>query len=387
MKVVGVIAEYDPFHLGHKYHIKKAKEMAQADFAVCVISTAFTQRGMPSTFSTYDRAKMALQNGADIVLSLPVTFSPFEGERFAYGGVYILNALRCVTHLCFGAESENLQALKGVSDLLCAPTLCYQNTLKDKLSEGKSFARAQGEALLQHLPNFEEEVFSAPNNALAICYLNALKKLNSPIVPLAVQRVGAYHDIEKTQGFASASAVRNAFYKEDFAFVKENVSEKTYAQIRSILNQKTYMKQYVDTAFLYPLKMQSKESLSKYHLVNEGLENRLYACAEQATNRESLLQSLKTKRYPYARLSRLLCQIFLNIKEYDLTLNPTYTNLLGFNQRAVPLLKALKQAEIPVLSKNAHHKDLLKYDARAEKLWALLAEKEYDYFTQSPIIL
>ncbi len=383
MRVCGIIAEYDPFHKGHLYQMDAARAAAQADFVVCVLSTAFLQRGVPSLFSTHERARMALENGADAVFALPIAFSPMEAERFALGGVSILHSLRTVTHLSFGCESNDLAALSKVAECLQDEPPEYQAFLKEGLSSGLSHADAQGRAL-SAFTGLSADLFKSPNNVLAICYLRALKALNSDITPVPVRRLGDYHG-QTSEGFPSASVLRERFLKGGLSAIEGDIPEAT----SSVLQNAVFCPpDALDQAILYRLSEMNADDLRAISAVSEGLENRFFHSRNEATSREELLAAVKTKRYPYARLSRVLNHALLHLDKVDLPKTPAYARLLGFRKAALPFLhECAKKSAIPLISKPADYSDLLKADAYAERVWALGAKVPYAFYQDSPIII
>lgn len=190
MKVVGLIAEYNPFHNGHSYHIEMAKKLTGADYVVVVMSGDFVQRGTPAMIQKHARAKMALLGGADLVLELPVSYATATAEVFAYGGVKILDSFGVVDHICFGSECGNADLLMEIARILADEPEWYSATLKEHLKNGMSYPAARAAAL----PDYQE-ILSEPNNILGIEYCKALLKLNSNITPVTITRQGAgYHD-------------------------------------------------------------------------------------------------------------------------------------------------------------------------------------------------
>ena len=383
MRVCGIIAEYDPFHKGHLYQMDAARAAAQADFVVCVLSTAFLQRGMPSLFSTHERARMALENGADAVFALPIAFSPMEAERFAYGGVSILNALGTVTHLSFGCETDDLTALSKAAACLQGEPPEYQALLKENLSSGQSHADAQGRALAA-FTGLSADLFKSPNNVLAICYLRALKALNSDITPVPVKRLGDYHG-QTSEGFPSASILRERFLKGGLSAIEHDIPKAT----RDIIETAVLCpSDALDQAMLYRLSEMNADDLRAISAVSEGLENRFLHSRNEATSREALLSAVKTKRYPYARLSRVLAHALLHLNKADLPQSPAYARLLGFRKTALPFLhECAKKSELPLISKPADYSGLLTADAYAERVWALGAQTPYTFYQDSPIII
>lgn len=370
--IVGVICEYDPFHLGHARQLSLIRQSLPDASIICVMSGCFTQRGMPALHPPIERAKSALHNGADLVLELPCAFAVRDAEHFALGGVSLLNQLGCVTHLCFGAEDE-LAALEPAARLLESPTPAFEEELKAALARGASFAAAQGAALDKCLgvpaPG-EAAPWGKPNNILAICYLRALLRLNSPIFPFAVRREGGYHEAElKADGYPSATAVRRAFLRGDLAAADA-------ACPAALPRAPVCLPDALDRVLLYKLRSMETEALGRLPDCSEGLENRLKACAMKATSREELLSLLKTKRYARARLSRLCAHALLDVTGELLRAHPLpeYARVLGLRRDAKALTERLEQSGIPIVARASDGDEtnpLWQLDRRAYDLWAL----------------
>ena len=217
-KVLGIIAEYNPFHNGHLHHLNESKKIANCKYSVCVMGGNFTQRGSCSLVDKWSKAKMAILNGVDLVIELPVLYSVSSAENFAYGAVKILDSLNVVTDISFGAESNRIDLLDAVADVLTFEPIEFKNLLTDFLDSGVSFPKARECACLKYFEqqniSFDcsllKDVLSSPNNILGIEYLKALKKLDSKIVPHVVNRVCSdYNSVDFKDNIASGTAIRN----------------------------------------------------------------------------------------------------------------------------------------------------------------------------------
>lgn len=364
--VVGIICEYDPFHRGHARQFALIREALPDAHIVCLMSGCFTQRGMPAVHSPAVRAKAALEAGADLVLELPCAFAVRDAEHFALGGVEIFTRLGFVTHLSFGAE-DDIRLLLPAADLLEHPTPAFEDALRSALAEGVSFAAAQGKALEACLP-VEDSPWQKPNNILALCYLRAISRLHSPLIPLPVRRAGDYH-AQELDVWPSATAVRKAFWEGDFAAADA-------ASGWNLPHQPVCPPDALDTLLLYKLRTARADALAALPDCSEGLEHRLKACAVQACSREELLETLKTKRYARARLSRLCTHALLDITQEFLKEHPSpeSVRLLGLRRSAGELTAALRESSIPVIAKAADADRtgaLYQLDLRAYDLWAL----------------
>ena len=369
--VVGIICEYDPFHRGHAHQFELIRQQLPDAFIVCLMSGCFTQRGMPAVHQPRVRAEAALRAGADLVLELPAAFAVRDAEHFALGGVEILTKLGFVTHLSFGAEDEDLSVLQQAAQLLEFPTETFETALHSALTEGHSFAAAQGTALGSCLGDAER--WSRPNNILALCYLRAILRLNSPLIPLPVQREGDYHAKElNVNPWPSASAVRQALLNGDHAAANGACG---YELPLSPICRPDAL----DQLLLWKLRTASAEQLARLPDCTEGLENRLKACVDQASSREELLALLKTRRYAHARLSRLCTHQLLDMNADLLAQNehPSYVRLLGLRRESNQLTALFKQSALPVIAKASSGNEndpLFQLDLRAYELWALGAK-------------
>lgn len=387
--VVGIICEYDPFHRGHQRQFALIRQALPEAAIVCLMSGPFTQRGMPALFSPAFRAEAALRAGADMVLELPCAFAVRDAEHFALGGVSILSQLGFVTHLSFGVEDAGVD-LAAAARLMEKPTEAFTHVLREELGKGVSFAAAQGAALAACVPceatlpissadacQTAQDLWQQPNLILALCYQRAILRLGSTLQPLPVKRVGGYHDAALPDGaenaYPSATAVRRAYLSGDVAAAEAACG---YPLPALDSPQPVCLPDALDSVLLYRLRAMTAQQLSQLPLCTEGLEHRLQAAAHQATSRETLLESLKTKRYARARLSRLCTHGLLGVTQELLDAHPLpeYVRLLGFRKESVDLLAAFKSSRIPVISKAADgdwQNPLYGLDNTAYDLWAL----------------
>ena len=381
MRVCGIIAEYDPFHKGHAYHLARAREISGADYVVCVQSTAFTQRGTPSFFSTADRAKMAVQGGADAVFSLPVAFSVMEADRFARGGVGVLKGLGTVTHLAFGCEdASSFSLLEACADALESPDEALEGLYLEALSQGESPARARASALEKTL-SLPPGLLKKPNNVLALCYLRQLRRQHAPFTPVPVQRLGQRDD-QETDGFLSSSVLRR--------MIQDGEAEKAFAHLpcpdaaREALREGRFcMPDALDQAALYALL--TAESLCAYSSLQDGLPDRVTKYLPAAASLDALVGFCSSRRYTRSGIRRFAAQALLRLPREGLLDLPGYTRLLAFREEARPLLAAVKKnASIPVVAKAADHAELLTDDIRAEDIRNLGCKCRTPLLRQSP---
>ena len=372
MRVVGVIAEYNPFHRGHKWHLRQAKKAARADYAVAVMSGCFVQRGEAAVLSPADRARMALMNGADAVILLPALWSLRDAEHFAFGGASLLNSLGCDA-ISFGAEDAELPRLTAAARLLESPDAAFTAALHRHLDRGLPHPAALSAAAEKAMPGLGA-LLSSPNNTLAVCYLRAMLRLGSVMEVCPIPRIGSYHATGLDEAMPSATAVRGAMLRGDWASASAALPESARPILMTAAQEKRiHRPEALDMPLLYRLRTAPLTGLPG---VTEGVDDRLLAAAAAASDREALLEQAKTRRYPRARLARLCAHALLNITQADLdaTPLPPAALLLGFRQEAAPLLKRLSAGDVPLLTRAADFpKDApwFRIERRAWDLWAL----------------
>ena len=385
MKIIGIIAEYNPFHNGHSYQIKKIKEDLQADFVVVAMSGDFVQRGAPAIIDKYTRAKMALSCGADLVMELPVLWATASAEHFAMAGVTLFDKMGCVNGLCFGAETDDLDALSIIADVLVCEPENYRTALASYLKEGMSFPLARSKALCDYFENPAlSSILNEPNNILAIEYLKALKRRNSSITPYVIKREGAgYHDTDIAVAdsacipTASATAIRKALDTPALATKTGIFDALTDAMPASAID---ILKEYVSKKSLictndfssilgYKLLTADTNDLADIGDSNPDVSNRIYKNRTSFTSFETFCERNKSKDITYTRISRILLHLILNIKNSDYTFGKEsdyipYLRILGFRKDASTLLKEIKScSDVPVISKLADAASQLDADA------------------------
>lgn len=340
MRICGIVAEYNPFHNGHAYQARRAREQSGCDYLIAVMGGSFSQRGEPMLCDKWTRARMALQGGIDLVVELPALFAVRSADWFARGGMETLCALGC-DDFCFGCETDDLALLEDLCAL--SQEKSVERRIREELSRGKSLARARGEAMAEAVGR-DPAALNAPNLALGLEYLRANA---GRMRAHAVRRVGDYHG-QETGEMASASAIRAAYGRGERAEAARGLPEAS----RALLEQAdTVRPERMDELLLYRLRAMSEAELASLIDVSEGLEHRLARCAAQAGTREELIEAVKCKRYTYARLSRLCAQALLGMTRELAQAHPLpeYARVLGFRRDASPLLRELKaRAHLPL---------------------------------------
>lgn len=393
MKVTGIIAEYNPFHNGHAFHIEETRKNTQADYCIAVISGDFVQRGAPALLNKYDRAKMALENGIDLVIELPVIAATSSAENFAQGGVCLLDALGVVSHISFGAEAATASAvdlLGRLAAFFAFEPPAFREYLDQALKSGCSFPAARAKAALTCLQQTHsdsmdantlaqlEQLLASPNNILAIEYMKAIRRHDCKLTPSVVTRTGAgYHDADTDTELASASALRNFIFqnsseqKNNADTLNQMLTHTVPDSVRELL-----LTAYENHAFLqeddfsdllyYELQRQLLHpTASDADATRSDLAQRITNKLEAFTCWSEFVSDLKTKNQTYTAISRYLQHALLGIDDELLTAAQNchyapYARILGFRKDASPLLKELQaHSQIPLLRKIAKERQRL----------------------------
>lgn len=336
MTIAGIICEYNPLHEGHVYHMNETRRRTGCDFLVCVMAGAFVQRGEPAFLDKFVRAECALRAGADAVFELPAVYAVRPAELYARGGVDILRALD-VDFLSFGSETEDLELLLSLARAQMEEGSAVSERVREGLREGKTLARARGEALAGAF-GVEPEWLNQPNLALAVEYLKRMLETNARMRPVCVKRTSPYHADEPS---ASASALRRAFLAGDTKNALARLPECTRALVQRELPFVPDMRLW-DALALWSIRRRSPEALDALPDAGEGLGRRLWKLAQTAGSVEELTELVKCKRYTRARISRLIAAAALELPA-AVPEKPSYLRLLGFRREASELIAELKR--------------------------------------------
>ncbi len=351
MTITGIIAEYNPFHRGHAYHLARARRLTGTDYLIVVMSGNYVQRGVPAMFDKFTRARAALSAGADLVLELPLCCSTGSAEYFSRGAVDLLAQTGIVTDLCFGSECGDLSPLEEAACLLLEEPEEYRGILQDSLRRGRSYPEARAAALgayLTHLPN---SVLASPNNLLGIEYLKALNTCGAAIRPHTIPREGGgYHDLSMAkEQFASAGAIRRELILKEGRF--------TDPVLRQLPNPELYSAYYgkppiTEDAFslllLQKLRSIQGEPLSAFFDVPEELSNRIWNRLDEFTSFGGFAELLKTRNLTRTAVNRALLHILLDIRGYQ---PATHLKVLGLRRDATQLLTLLSMhGTLPLLT-------------------------------------
>ena len=347
-RVLGIIAEYNPFHNGHMYHLQKAKEQSGAQYCICVMSGNFVQRGNTSIVNKWKKAEMALLNGVDLVIELPTIYSVASAEGFSLGAIKLLNNLKIVDAISFGTETSDFAALNNISSIVNEEPMKYKSILNSELKKGLSFPKARENALMLYLNDNKryDNILNTPNNILAIEYLKALKKIKSTIQPIPVKREKVYYnDNVIVDEFASATAIRKLLKNEEFSEIRKVVPKSTY----QILKKETELGNVVldlsryEKEIIYNLRRMTVSEIAELPDVNEGLEHSLKNYSNDITN---LINIVKTKRYTVTRIQRILICALLGITKRDVGMakkTEPYIRVLGFNEKGKELISRINK--------------------------------------------
>ena len=355
----GVICEWNPFHLGHQYLLDTLRRHS-GDIVVCAMSGNFVQRGDAAIADKAVRAEMAVYCGADLVLELPTPWAMSTAETFAKGGVELLHLAGCDT-LAFGSECGDLPSLQAAADMLLSDNI--MSTIKHHLERGITYARARQLAVEEGLGE-SAKLLEQPNNTLAVEYLKAIRKLDVNITPITISRIGGAHDGEPADGIASASYLRELLKsgKNVDAYLPTAAAgllQKAIGQEKAPVDIK-----FCERAILARLRSMTEDEFAAYDQGGEGLYHRLYSAVQRSATLDEVLTTAKTKRYPMARLRRMVLAAWLGMSEIPEEV--PYLRVLAANEQGRKHLRILQDAGAPVLTKPA---DVGKLGASAEKLF------------------
>ena len=391
-KILGIVAEYNPFHSGHLYQINKAKSICAADYVVVIMSGHFIQRGEAAIYDPYLRTEMALKAGVDAVYEMPAAFSTASAADFAFYAVTFLTLLN-VDYISFGVEDATLDELENLADILLNESEGFKNLIKEKLLKGYTYPLARKEVFLNELKNFRDfdetrikSLLSTPNNILGLEYVYTIKKIGSHLRPVLIKRKGSdYHDksIAYNKEHSSATALRK--YLSLHSELKELESSLMPSSIEIIKKSKPLFADDFRGSIsrkLYDL-LYNDIDLSIYSDISPNLSDRIYKLNKNYSDYETMVASIKSKDYTFTRISRALCHILLNIKKSDTDIyknNIKYSKLLGFRRSSGHLLKLIKtRSQLINITKPADAKDILRDEKETYKLFMSEVYASYIY--------
>ncbi len=351
--VLGIVAEYNPFHNGHLHHLTESQKLVEADYTIAVMSGNFTQRGDASIIDKWSRTQMAIENGIDLVIELPTIYAISSAENFASGAVKILDSLGIVDFMSFGSECNDISILSEVTDVLTNEPSEYKTLLSHELSRGVSFPKARERALMMYLNDIRRfnNVLSSPNNILGIEYLKALDRQKSNIHPITIKREGsAYNDdsIPLDSGFASATSIRNLCQSHDISILQNFMPETSFNILQDCLENGHIVRNIseLDKTIIYTLRKMSIDEIANLPDVSEGLEFAIKSAVNQCNTTTELLSIINTKRYTQTRLKRIFLYALLGITKKDMQISKTtkpYIRILGFNSKGRELISEISK--------------------------------------------
>lgn len=348
-RVLGIIAEYNPFHNGHLYHIARAKQETNAQYIIAVISGNFVQRGNTSIVNKWVKARMALLNGVDLVIELPSVYSISSAENFAEGAIKIFNSLGVVDTISFGMETSDISTLNNIANVLYNEPKEYLTMLNHELKKGNSFPKARENALMVYLNDIKRyaNVLSGSNNILAIEYLKAIKKTKSTINPVGIKREKVlYNDKYIVDEFASATAIRKMLMTNQLNDISKVMPRNSYLKLGEELKNGHYVIDLSRFAreIIYTLRKMSIADIAKLPDVSEGLDTSIKNAADSCNTLEELINIVKTKRFTQTRIQRILLYALLGIdkKKMETSRKITpYVRILGFNNKGKELISEM----------------------------------------------
>lgn len=347
--VLGIVSEYNPFHNGHILHLKKSLELTKADFTVAIMGGNFTQRGDTSLIDKWSKTEMALKQGIDLVIELPLLYSISSAENFASGAVKILNSLGIIDYLSFGSEIGEIKPLDDVATILAKEPKDFSELIKRQLRSGLSYPKAREIAIQMYFGNspIYTEAIQNPNNILGVEYLKALKRFKSNITPITIKRnYNNYNSKDIKNGVASATAIRTMISQKKN--IHTVVPFETYEIIEHLSNDGKIVPsiKIFEKEIIYSLRKMTITEIANLPDVTEGLENKIKQAALATNNLESLIEKIKSKRFTQTRIQRILLYSLLNITKKDMAMsqkiNP-YVRVLGFNKHGKRIISAIAE--------------------------------------------
>jgi predicted nucleotidyltransferase len=380
MGSIGIVAEYNPFHNGHLYHLNKIKEMYPDETIIVVLSGHFMQRGETSIINKWDKTNIALFYGADIVIELPFPFATQSADIFAKGSIEILKAMK-VDKLIFGSESNDIDKLTKLASIQLNNKE-YSNLVKKYLDEGVNYPTA----LSKSLTTISNDTVSTPNDILGISYIREIIKQNANIEAISIKRTNDYHGVDANDNIASASNIRTLLKKND------DIAKLIPSETQKCINHNlSFIEEYFP--FLKYQVLTNLNNLHEYQTVDEGIENRIKKNIITSTTLEELILKIKTKRYTYNKIRRMFTHIMCNFTKEEAShfQNICYLRILGFSNKGQKYLNHVKkEVALPIITNfNKYNDDMLDLEMRATCVYASilnekdkieLIEKEYKNF-------
>lgn len=377
MRVIGIVAEYNPFHLGHLYQINKIREMYPDSIIIAIVSSCFTQRGDVSIINKWDKTNICLSNGIDMVIELPFFFATQSSDIFARGAISLLNKLNIDT-LVFGTEMDNIDSLKKMAEVQLNDKR-YDDLVKYYLSLGYNYPTSLSKAIKDKL----DIEINKPNDLLALSYIKQIMLINKDIKVINIKRTNDYHSKEVNSNIVNASLIRE--------YLRDNK------------NINNFIPSY-DTSVLYNVSINDFFLLLKYQIVNnidnldkfltvdEGIENRIRKCIRNSNNWNELVKNIKTKRYTYNKINRMFIHILTNLTKEDIkNINIDYVRVLGFNKKGQSYLNKIKKdIDIPIVTNYKNNiSRLFDLEYRINYIYSIIVDEKLikEEISHNPIIV
>lgn len=377
MRVIGIVAEYNPFHLGHLYQINKIREMYPDSIIIAIVSSCFTQRGDVSIINKWDKTNICLSNGIDMVIELPFFFATQSSDIFARGAISLLNKLNIDT-LVFGTEMDNIDNLKKMAEVQLNDKR-YDDLVKYYLSLGYNYPTSLSKAIKDKL----DIEINKPNDLLALSYIKQIMLINKDIKVINIKRTNDYHSKEVNSNIVNASLIRE--------YLRDNK------------NINNFIPSY-DTSVLYNVSINDFFLLLKYQIVNnidnldkfltvdEGIENRIRKCIRNSNNWDELVKNIKTKRYTYNKINRMFIHILTNLTKEDIkNINIDYVRVLGFNKKGQSYLNKIKKdIDIPIVTNYKNNiSRLFDLEYRINYIYSIIVDEKLikEEISHNPIIV
>lgn len=404
MEIAGVITEYNPFHNGHLYHLQQTKKLTEAEALICIMNGNFVQRGYPAIIDKWSRTKMALDNGVDLVIELPVVYGIRSAEYFADGAVSLLAATGIVNHLVFGSEQGQLKPLQQLARILSREPGYFRKRLKYYLGQGLSFPGARERALIDYLelesddrgllPQLEN-IISQPNNILGLEYLKSLIQLDMPLQPHTINRISqAYHveELDSEKQINSATAIRKSLRKRGVDSLRKVMPESCLDILHKAFQQQATppVIEHLSMMVLGKLRQMSLKEIESFAETGNGLARRIYRASSNSGDLQQLINNIKTRAFTETRIRRVILQILLGLRERDFREvdeeGPAYLRILGFNKQGENILSRLADnSQLPLVTRPVQYltqpkinssdplEKQLSFDLLASDLYALLS--------------
>lgn len=391
MIATGIVVEYNPFHNGHLFHLNEAKRLTGADVIIAVMSGHFLQRGEPAIVDKWTRTRMALAGGADMVIELPYAFSTGHAPRFAKGSVALLDALHC-RYICFGSEEGEISPFTNSLHLMDTHKLQYQQRIKDAVQEGISYPNALRIAYeeISRMADGPLANLSKPNNILGFHYMQAANELHSAITPVTLERKGAqYHDETlPNDAIASATGIRKELFTTDAGQVESFMPKAAF----DLLDREPRQNWDHLYPFLrYTILREGPEYLARIADITEGIEFSLWRAAKEHATFQSFMQAVKSKRYTWTRIQRMLVHILTGYRQSmrEQLDSPSYLRLLGMSENGRSYLRSVKkELKLPLVSRVASLQDAsLAMDIKSTDIYMLGTGREAGLDFRTPPIL